>query len=64
MESMVTAELPEMSGRLLSRKDLRLITDDNMLTEFKKISDKEAIGYLYRVLNPALSWPAILAKIN
>lgn len=59
LDSLVAAPLPEMADSLLARKDLRLITDDNMLTEFKKISDSDAIGFLYRVFNSGLSWPAL-----
>ncbi|HLP40051.1 MAG TPA: hypothetical protein VK465_00970, partial [Fibrobacteria bacterium] len=61
LDSLVNAALPELSDSLLARKDLRLITDDNMLTEFKKITDSDAIGFLYRIYNPDLSWPALAA---
>ena len=58
LDTLSREELPELSAGMLARKDLRLITDDNMLTEFKKISDDDAIGYLYRVRSPDLSWRA------
>ena len=62
LDSLVRAELPEMAEDLLKRKDLRLITDDNMLTEFKKISDDDAIGFLYRIYDPKLAWSALGRK--
>jgi hypothetical protein len=53
---MVAADIADVGGQLLQRPDLRLITDDNMLTEFKKITDSDAIGYMYRWYNPASAW--------
>jgi spermidine synthase len=57
-EDMVAANILDQAPAILKRPDLRLITDDNMLTEFKKISDTDAIGYLYQWYNPACTWLA------
>jgi hypothetical protein len=53
---MAEADLPDLSAAYRARRDLGVITDDNMLTEFKKITDTDAIGYLYRVFDADGSW--------
>jgi spermidine synthase len=54
--AMAEADLSDLAPAYLARTDLEIITDDNMLTEFKKISDSDAIGYLYRVFDAEQSW--------
>ncbi|HEU4537094.1 MAG TPA: methyltransferase domain-containing protein [Polyangiaceae bacterium] len=61
--AMLRADLTDVAPALLGRGDLRLITDDNMLTEFKRVSDKNAFGYLYRVYDPDVAWPAFRNRL-
>jgi spermidine synthase len=63
-EEMASADISDKAPALLERKDLRMITDDNMLTEFKKISDSDAIGYLYRWYNPKANWASAWKLIS
>jgi spermidine synthase len=54
LEELAASVLPEMGDDLRRRTDLQVITDDNMLTEFKKSSSR--IGQFYRCYNPRKAW--------
>lgn len=59
LDEMVKADISNKEDAFLIRKDLDIITDDNMLTEFKKITGKNARdikGLLYRWYQPGKSW--------
>ena len=54
LEEMVVSDLGDKGEEIRRRADLRLITEDNMLTEFK--SSKHPIADLYRWYDPRASW--------
>jgi hypothetical protein len=59
LEEMVKTDVSNKEAAFLIRKDLDVITDDNMLTEFKKITGKnerDIKGLLYRWYHPGKSW--------
>ncbi|MEO7425587.1 MAG: fused MFS/spermidine synthase [Fibrobacteria bacterium] len=56
---MAHADVGDKQDAFLGRADLQAITDDNMLTEFKKITGKnerDIKGKLYRWYNPKSAW--------
>ena len=54
LEEMVGSDLRDKSEQIRRRADLRVITEDNMLTEFKNA--KHPIADLYRWYDPHASW--------
>lgn len=59
LEEMVKADISNKQDAFLARTDLDAISDDNMLTEFKKITGKnerDIKGTLYRWYNPQATW--------
>jgi predicted membrane-bound spermidine synthase len=59
LEEMLGADISDKKDSFLARKDLTAITDDNMLTEFRKITGKDPRdikGRLYRWYNPDAAW--------
>jgi spermidine synthase len=59
---MAATPLPDLAPAYRARANLRVITDDNMLTEFKSISRKGIMGRLYRWRDPNLAWARIAAR--
>jgi spermidine synthase len=58
LDTLVSTPLVEQGEALRKRGDLEIITDDNMLPEFKRIHSDELIGKLYRRRGP--SWGEVL----
>jgi hypothetical protein len=59
LEELVTAPLLDLGEELRSRPDLRVITEDNMLTEYKRMNNK--LTPLYRWTYPDRAWFAARA---
>ncbi|MEO6098323.1 MAG: fused MFS/spermidine synthase [Fibrobacteria bacterium] len=61
LDEMVHSDISNKQDAYLARNNLDAISDDNMLTEFKKITGKnkkDIKGRLYRWYNPECSWNA------
>ena len=57
LEELVSAPLPDLGEELRRRPDLRVITEDNMLTEYKRMHNK--LTPLYRWYDPDRAWFAV-----
>jgi spermidine synthase len=54
LEEMTASDLLDQAEEIRGRADLQVVTDDNMLTEFKTTHSK--IARLYRWYDPAKAW--------
>ena len=54
LEELVSAPLPELGEQLRSQSELSVITDDNMLSEYKRMHNK--LSPLYRWYDPDRAW--------
>lgn len=61
LERLARSDLSDRAAEYRANPDLQIITDDNMLPEFKRIHADSAIGTLYRWRGPERPWAAILA---
>lgn len=61
---MYSFDLKDVSKEVLGDRNLVAITDDNMLTEFKRITDTDAIGYLYSVSDSTHYWKDLWRKLG
>ena len=60
LDTMASTDFSERAPAYRANPDLQVITDDNMLPEFKRIFADSAIGDLYRWHGPERSWGAVL----
>ena len=62
LASMASTDFSERAPGYRGNADLQVITDDNMLPEFKRNFSDSAIGTLYRWHGPERSWGAVLTS--
>ena len=56
VERLAALVLPDVGEALRARRDLRVVTDDNMLTEFKRVHSDILLPRLYDWYDPSRSW--------
>jgi hypothetical protein len=56
LDELIEAGARDLAEAHRSNPRLRTITDDNMLTEFKRIHSKDLIGKLYGIYAPERRW--------
>lgn len=61
IERLASSPLPDRGVELRASADLRVITDDNMLTEFKRAHTDLLIPRLYGWYDPSRAWGRVLA---
>jgi len=59
LDQMVGSDLRDQGEKIRRRADLSVITEDNMLTEYKRM--QSPISYLYRWYDPRLNWKEFLS---